>query len=106
MKGKERENSTFVYPVSAEGAWGRGNRGRRMWGEVVALGVFCPIGLVCFRGKRIKGETETERDRAINIAQAAECRAKEALKGVGTQTSEGGMVAFLWEETQRVFMLL
>ncbi len=46
------------------------------------------IGLVCFRGK-IKGETETKRDCAINITQAAECRAKEALKGVGTQTERG-----------------
>ena len=57
---------------------------------VAALGVFCPMALDLFvSGGGIKGETETKRDCAINITQAAECRAKEALKEVGTQPEPG-----------------
>lgn len=55
-------------------------------------------------GKRNKkGETESERGRAINITQAAERRAKEALKGVGTQTERGrhGGI-FMGEKRQQV----
>ena len=59
-------------------------------------------------GKRNrKGETESERGRAINITQAAERRAKEALKGVGTQTERGrhGGI-FMGEKRQQVRTLL
>lgn len=92
---RQRKREQHVcLSVSAEGARGRGNRGRRRRGgvaKVVALGVFCPMALDLFvsGGKKIKGENETKRDIAINITQAAVCRAKEALKGVGTQTERG-----------------
>lgn len=71
-------------------------------------GVFAPWHWTClFQEGNKKGETETKRDRAINITQAAECRAKEALKGVGTQTERGrnGGI-FMEKETLRFCMLL
>lgn len=91
MKGKERENSTFVYlsVLKERGAEGTGG-GEGGEAEVVASVAFCPMALDLFvSGGKIKGETETKRDCAINITQAAECRSKEALKGVGTQTERG-----------------
>lgn len=119
MKGKERENSAFVYlsVLKERGAEGTGG-GEKGWGgaaaaaaEVAASVVFfCPMALDLFvsGGKRNKkGETESERGRAINITQAAERRAKEALKGVGTQTERGrhGGI-FMGEKRQQVCMLL
>lgn len=87
--------------------------GRGDGGDGVGRGgggwVFLPhgIGLVCFRGEKIKGETETKRDCAINITQAAQCRSKEALKGWGAQTERGrhGGI-FMGEKTLQVCMLL
>lgn len=61
MKGKERENSAFVYlsvlkERGAEGTGGgeKGRGGAAAAAEVVASVVFLPhgIGLVCFRGEK------------------------------------------------------
>lgn len=60
--------------------------------EMAALGgIFASRRWTClFQGeKKIKRETETKRECAINITQTAKCRAKEALTGVGTQMEEG-----------------
>lgn len=37
-----------------------------------------------FQGEMNKKEKQAKRDWAINITQAAKCRAKETLKGMGT----------------------
>lgn len=82
---QRKREQCVCLSVSAEGARGRGNRGRRRWGRGGGVGgCSAPWHWTClFQTK------QTKRYCAINITQAAECRAKEALKGVGTQTWQG-----------------
>lgn len=93
MKGKERENSTFVYlsVVKERGQREQGaeRAGRGSGGGAGGVGGwFCPMALD-LKNKKRNRVIATKRGCAINITPAAKCSAKEVLKGVGTQMQPG-----------------